>query len=178
MNNEEIKAPFDVTIYPKETYTNSKGEERERYIVPDEVFEEHIKELPDHTINESRTYMAFHGGRLKPLGLDPENDRKVREAGAAATNAKLAQRRSFKEQVDILLSSKDENGKSCLENIITAMYDRSQAGDVKAAQFLRDTAGEKPAEAIDLNANVITEADKALIEKLKNRLEGTGRATT
>lgn len=178
MNKEEIKAPFDVTIYPKETYTNSKGEERERYIVPDEVFEEHIKELPDHTINESSTYMAFHGGRLKPLGLDPENDRKIRQAGAAVTNAKLAQRRTFKEQVDILLSSKDENGKSCLENIISAMYDRSQAGDVKAAQFLRDTAGEKPAEAIDLNANVITEADKALIEKLKSRLEGTGRATT
>ena len=171
MNNETEKAPFDVTIYPEETYTNSKGEEKTRRIVPDDVFEEHLKELPDHTINESRTYMGFHGGRLKPLGLDPENDRKVREAGAAATNAKLAQRRSFKEQVDILLTSKDSNGKSCLENIINAMYDRSQQGDVKAAQFLRDTAGEKPADSLDVNANVITEADKALIEKLKGRLE-------
>jgi hypothetical protein len=49
------------------------------------------------------------------------------------------------------------------------MYERALAGDVKAAQFLRDTAGEKPADTVDLNANVMTEADKALIDKLKNR---------
>lgn len=170
MNSEEVKAPFDITIYPKEIYKTGKGEEKERYIVPDDVFEEHLKELPDYTVNESKTYMGFHGGKLKPLGLDPENDLKVRRAGAEATNAKLAQRRSFKEQVDILLSSKDKDGKSCLENIIQAMYDRCQAGDVKAAQFLRDTAGEKPAETIDLSADITTEADRALMEKLKARM--------
>ena len=65
-----------------------------------------------------------------------------------------------------------------IEDITIAMIERALAGDVKAYTALRDTAGEKPTEAIDLNANVITEADKALIEKLKNRLEGTGRATT
>lgn len=174
MNNDTsttTETPFDITIYPKENYTNSKGEEKERYIVPDDIFEEHIKELPDYTVNESKTYMGFHGGRLKPLGLDPENDLKVRRAGAEATNAKLAQRRTFKEQIDIILASKDkENGKTGLENVTIAMYERAIAGDTKAAQFLRDTAGEKPADNIDLNANVMTEADKQLLEKLKARL--------
>jgi len=174
MNNDTnttTETPFDITIYPKENYTNSKGEEKERYIVPDDIFEKHIKELPDYTVNESKTYMGFHGGRLKPLGLDPENDLKVRRAGAEATNAKLAQRRTFKEQIDIILSAKDkENGKTGLENVTIAMYERAIAGDTKAAQFLRDTAGEKPADNIDLNANVMTEADKQLLEKLKARL--------
>ena len=171
MNSEEVKAPFDITIYPKEIYTNSKGEEKERYIVPDDVFEEHIKELTDGTINESRSLIAHFGGILKPLGNNPE-DKEIRRAGGEALQAKLKQRRTFKEQVDILLSTKDKNGKSCLENIIEAMYDRSQSGDVKAAQFLRDTAGEKPAEAIDLNADITTEADRALMEKLKARMMG------
>jgi hypothetical protein len=49
------------------------------------------------------------------------------------------------------------------------MYERALAGDVKAYTALRDTAGEKPADTVDLNANVMTEADKTLIEKLKKR---------
>lgn len=171
MNNEEVKAPFDITIYPKEEYTTSKGETVIRYIVPDDVFEENLKQLPDYTVNESNTYMGFHGGRLKPLGLDPENDLKVRRAGAEATNAKLAQRRTFKEQADILLARiNKETGKTGIEEITVAMMERALAGDVKAYTALRDTAGEKPAESLDLNANVMTEADQALIEKLKSRM--------
>lgn len=165
------KTDFDITKFPQEEYTTSKGEIIKRYIVPDKIFDENIKKLPDYTVNESKTYMGFHGGKLKPLGLDPEHDLKVRRAGAEVTNAKLAQRRSFKEQVDILLSRKDSSGKTCLENIIEAMYDRCQAGDVKAAAFLRDTAGEKPAETIDLSADITTEADRALMEKLKARMK-------
>lgn len=171
MNNEEVKAPFDITIYPKEEYTTSKGETVIRYIVPDDVFEENLKQLPDYTVNESYTYMGFHGGKLKPLGLDPENDLKVRRAGAEATNAKLAQRRTFKEQADILLARiNKETGKTGIEEITVAMMERALAGDVKAYTALRDTAGEKPAESLDLNANVMTEADQALIEKLKSRM--------
>ena len=82
----------------------------------------------------------------------------------------MAQRRSFAEDIKILLTQKAENGKTIQENIVKAMAERADLGDVKAAQFLRDTIGEKPAEALDLNANVMTEADKALLEKLKNRL--------
>ena len=51
------------------------------------------------------------------------------------------------------------------------MYERALTGDVKAYTALRDTAGEKPAETIDLSADVTTEADRALMEKLKARLD-------
>ena len=171
MNNEENKAPFDITEYPKETYTTSKGEEKERYIVPDDVFNEYLKELPDNTINESRSSRAFHGGKLGIFGADPEKDLEIQRAGGEALQAAFKQRRTFKEQADILLSRIDKNtGRSGIEDITIAMIERALAGDVKAYTALRDTAGEKPAEALDLNANVMTEADKALLEKLKNRL--------
>lgn len=170
MNNEENKTPFDITQYPKEKYTTGKGEEIERYIIPDDIFEEHLKELPDGTVNESKTYRASYGGKLIILGSDPERDKAIHKAGAEVTNATLKQRRTFKEQADIILSRLDkETGKTGVENITIAMYERALAGDVKAYTALRDTAGEKPADTLDLNANIITEADQALLDKLKSR---------
>lgn len=172
MNNETEKAPFDITIYPEEAYTNSKGEEKTRRIVPDDVFEENLNELPEGTVNESHSRRKALTGALNILGGDPERDKAIHKAGAEALNAMKAQRRSFKEQIDIYLSQKNkETGRTGLEDVTLSMIERAIAGDVKAAQFLRDTAGEKPADSLDLNANVITEADKALIEKLKGRLE-------
>ena len=173
IKNDSARSSFDITIYPKEKYITGKGEEKERYIVPDDIFEEYIKELPEGTRNESKTKVSSFGGSfLRTLGGDPERDKEIRRAGAEATNAKLAQRRTFKEQIDIILSNIDkENGKTGLENVTVAMYERALAGDTKAAQFLRDTAGEKPAESLDLNANIMTEADKALIDKLKSRMQ-------
>ena len=111
------------------------------------------------------------GGYLKPLGNDPENDLKIRRAGAEATNAKLAQRRSFKEEVDILLSKTDKKtGKTGLESITLAQYERALTGDTKAYQALRDTAGEKPAETIDLSADIMTDEDRKLMERINKRL--------
>lgn len=167
----ETSEAFNIENYPKETYTTGKGEEKERYIVPDEIFEKNLRELPIGTINESRNKIASCGGYLKPLGNDPENDLKIRRAGAEATNAKLAQRRSFKEEVDILLSKTDKKtGKTGLESITLAQYERALTGDTKAYQALRDTAGEKPAETIDLSADIMTDEDRKLMERINKRL--------
>lgn len=169
MNNDENKASFDISTYPKLKKIDKDGVEREYYIIPDDIFEEHTKELPDGTYNESKSFRAFHGGKLGVFGADPEADLEKQRAGREAQAAAYRQRRTFKEQIDIILAKKDENGHTGLENVTVAMYERAQAGDVKAAQFIRDTAGEKPADTVDLNANVITEADQALIERLKHR---------
>jgi hypothetical protein len=169
MNNEESKAPFDITQYQKFKRLDKDGEEREYYIIPDDIFDEYLKELPPGTYNKSMTYRAYNGGKLYQIGSDPDRDKEITKAGGEATQATIKQRRTFKEQIDIILAKKDENGHTGLENVTVAMYERAQAGDVKAAQFIRDTAGEKPADTVDLNANVMTEADKTLIEKLKKR---------
>lgn len=170
MNNDENKAPFDITQYQKLKRLDKDGQEREYYIIPDDLFEEHLKELPAGTYNKSMTYRAYNGGKLYQIGSDPEKDEEITKAGAEASNATQAQRRTFKDQIDIILAKLDKNtDKTGVESVVISMYERALAGDVKAAQFLRDTAGEKPADTVDLNANVMTEADKALIDKLKNR---------
>ena len=171
MNNEEVKAPFDITIYQKFKRIDKDGQEREYYIVPDDLFEEHLKELPAGTYNKSMTYRAYNGGKLYQLNQDPEEAARRGRIGAEASNATQAARRTFKDQIDIILANLDKNTeKTGVESVVISMYERALAGDVKAATFLRDTAGEKPAEALDLNANVMTPADQALMEKLKARL--------
>lgn len=172
MNTDnDQKAPFDITEYPKEIYTTGKGETKERYIVPDDIFEKYLRELPEGTVNQSKSRRKAATGALNILGGDPERDKAIQKAGAETLNAMKAQRRSFREEADILLANIDKNtGKTGIENITVAMYERALAGDVKAYTALRDTAGEKPSDTLDLNAKVMTEADKALIEKLKSRL--------
>ena len=170
MNTEEQKTPFYISDYPTLTKTDKDGTDREYYIVPDNLFDEHLKELPDGTYNESLTYRAYNGGKLYQLNQDPEEAANRGRAGGIASQSTQQARRSFKEEADILLARVDKNtGKTGIENITVAMYERALAGDVKAYTALRDTAGEKPADTVDLNANVMTEADKALIDKLKNR---------
>lgn len=164
------KSTFDITQYPKEDYTTSKGEEKTRYILPDEVFWEHLKEIPDGTINESRTRRAAKNGALKIFGTDPEADREIQKQGGESLQAAIRQRKTFREDFLALLAQKADNGKTRQENIVISMADRADLGDVKAAQFIRDTIGEKPADTVDLNANVMTEADKALMDKLKARM--------
>lgn len=168
---QEVEEPaFNISDYPKLIRTDKDGTDREYYIIPDDIFDKHLKELPAGTYNKSMTYRAYNGGKLYQIGSDPEKDKEITTAGAIASNATQIQRRSFRDQIDIILANKDkETGKTGVESVTLSMYERALAGDVKAAQFLRDTAGEKPADTVDLNANVITEADKALLEKLKHR---------
>ena len=170
MNNEENKTPFEITNYPKLKKTDKDGVEREYYIVPDDVFLANLQLLPDGTYNESRNKRKYGYGCIGVFGADPEADKAIQSEGGKSVQAANRQRRTFKEQIDIYLAQKNKStGRTGLEDVALAMMDRAQAGDVKAAQFLRDTAGEKPADSLDLNANIMTEADQALIEKLKNR---------
>ena len=170
MNNEQNKTPFDITKYPKLKKTDKDGVEREYYIVPDDIFLANLQLLPDGTYNESRNKRKYGYGCIGVFGADPEADKAIQIEGGKSVQAANKQRRSFKDQIDIILANKDkETGKTGVESVTISMYERALAGDVKAAQFLRDTAGEKPVETLDLNANVITEADQALIDKLKSR---------
>lgn len=162
---------FNIKDFPQEKYINGKGEELIRYVVPDKVFEDHIPDLPTGTVNESHSRRKAVTGALNIFGADPVKDREIQRQGAEALHAVKLQRRTFKEEADILLANIDKNtGKTGLENITMAMYERAMLGDVKAYTALRDTAGEKPADTVDLNANVMTEADKALMDKLKARM--------
>lgn len=162
---------FDIKVFPQiERVIKKTGEKKMFYVVPDDLFDEHLKELPDGTFNESKTFRAYNKGKLYQLDQDPEEAARRGRVGGPASQDTQKTRRTFAEECKIALATKNDNGKTAQENAVIAMVERAQMGDVKAIQFLRDTVGEKPADTVDLNANVMTEADKALMDKLKARM--------
>ena len=158
---------LNIEQFPK----NEKG----FYILPDAVFDKYMNCLPDGTVNESGTYTAYYGGRLQALNNE------VRSQGGKALQAQLRQRRSFAETIDIMLSrpantediakyglNKDATQ---LDAITAAAVMQAAKGNIKAQEYLRDTAGEKPVDKQEISGNIITEADKSLIDKIQKRLD-------
>lgn len=64
-----------------------------------------------------------------------------------------------------------ENGYETMQAVMAVRAMRIYAdGNVKAGEFLRDTSGQKPKDDINITADVITAADRALIENINARL--------
>ena len=149
---------------------NEKG----NYIVPDNIMETYYKELPNGTVNESKSYTAYNGGLLKALTEE------IRRKGAEALNAERAQRRKMSETIDILLRKKAtpeeiealglEDGATKQDALMASMLLKAiERGDVQAGAFIRDTAGEKPTEKISAEVETITPEDRKQIERILNR---------
>lgn len=163
---------LDLSIYPKDEKGNA--------ILPADVFDKFGKLLPDGTKSDDGR-VAFNGGVLRTLGNNPERDREIRRKGAETLNAMHAERRSMAETINVLLKQKasadvlqklglpegTDNQTAALVSILMQM----QEGDTKAAVFLRDTVGEKPVDKKEIDAQIMTENDRKLLEKVSKRLE-------
>lgn len=162
---------IDVSGYP----IDSKG----RPIIPDDVMREEYKDLPENCINESGTYITYNGGLLQTL--TPE----IRRKGYDAMREAQRKRKTFAETIDIALSRRAsaetlkqlglETG-TVLDAIIQSMVNASADGSVKAAEFLRDSVGEKPVNREEITADVITAEQKALIDKVARRVADASKA--
>ena len=151
-------------------------DDKGRLIVSDEIFDSYYKELPDGTSNQSKTFKAYNGGKIKTLTSE---DAKIQRMGALASNAKQAQRRSYAEAIDDLLRKKAskeaieeyelEPNATNLDMVLAAALKQSQRGNIKAIEFLRDTVGEKPTEKISAEVETITPEDRKQIERILNR---------
>ena len=86
------------------------------------------------------------------------------------------ERRKIAETIDLFLKSTDENGITMQEKIVKAMGLKAMDGCVGAAEFIRDTVGEKPSE--NVSVDVMTDGDKALMEKLLKRMGYDESGTT
>lgn len=125
--------------------------------------------------------------RPKPLtDRDEDEAKEIRQAGQRASTESQARRRTIRDiYADLLAlpSQLDETtpedlaqtaqkmaekkGKSLTvyDSIAVAMAARARAGDVKAAAFVRDSAGDKPTDQVQVT-DAITEGDRALLAKL------------
>lgn len=82
---------------------------------------------------------------LIPLNQRPERERKeIQRKGAEATNRKLRERKTLKEELLLLLSQGDTQQKVSL-----ALIEKAMAGDTKAFETIRDTCGEKAPDKVE-----------------------------
>ena len=155
-------------------------DDKDNYIVPDIIFDTYFRELQKGTKNASGTWRAANNGKIKILGGDPVADKEIHKAGGEAIQATLKQRRTCREILEeIARKAADaetierlglEQGTSNLEALNYAQYKKAQQGDTKAAEFVRDTMGEKPTEKLDASITALTAEDKELIANVERRL--------
>jgi hypothetical protein len=82
----------------------------------------------------------------------PRERREISRKGAEATNKLIAQRKTLKQELSLLLEQTEE-GKTNQERMSVALFKEALKGNTKAFEIIRDTIGEKPKEIIDANVN-------------------------
>lgn len=153
-------------------------DEKGNYIVEDDLFDKYYKELPRGTVNESKTYRAYNGGKVKSL---TSKNRDIQVMGGKALQAKLKQRRTFAEAISTVLAQKPsqkvrdelelDSTADNLDAVIAAMLRQAQKGNVKAGDFLRDTIGEKPTDKLEASVETMTAEDREMLENIQNRMK-------
>ena len=150
------------------------GKDEKGFIIPDDIFDTYLKELPEGTTNESGSYRAYNGGKLARLENDKEEASKRGKVGAPASNNAQAARRSIREILEeiskrtVTAEEAEEyglkEGTTLLEAANLAQIRRAMKGDTKAAEYIRDTLGEKPTENISASVQMIPDQEKLLEE--------------
>ena len=108
---------------------------------------------------------------LNPVRSEDEARRKGRAGGIASGKARR-EKKMMRETLDILLSMPLKNGKfadvesirtyaalkgkniSVQEAILIAQVNKAMKGDTRAAEYVRDTMGQKPTDSVDMKMNV------------------------
>ena len=125
---------------------------------------------------------------LKSLADRPvEERREIARMGSIKSAEVKKKKRNLRESAKVLLEmlvatdkqrevlGDDSKLLEQFENITMAdllnlrMIQEAAEGNTKAFEVIRDTAGFKPTEQMHIDANIMTEEDKALIEKLAKR---------
>ena len=145
-------------------------------------------------------YELIRAGLVEPVGSEkgwlnlvdpidkrpPEEAKEIRRKGAAAGREIQKKRKTTKEILDFIGSlPATATATECLPPDIlaqlgegatqkdvlnAAMYLQAQAGNVKAAVYVRDSIGEKPADVMQVEATVSPE-DMDLVDRVNRRLK-------
>ena len=161
---EDRKAIVDKMI--SECKRDAKG----RPVLPDDFFDEYFFDLPSNVCSEGGELKNHTGARLRPF---KKGETKYQSMGGKATQLKLKEKRTFMETINTVLDSENpKTGKTVREEVVDALVARAMDGCVGAFEAIRDTAGEKPTD--NLNVDVITDADRELMKNLMSRINNDG----
>lgn len=142
---------------------NDKGQP----VISDEDFMDNLNDLPAGTRTEDGK-IASKNGYLHPPQKGTERAKEIAAMGGVAHGEMYRERKKWAETIDIYLKKTDANGVSNQDKIVMGMIAKAMDGCVGASEFLRDTVGEKPTD--NLNLEVMTDADRELLENLKARI--------
>lgn len=176
MSEKQERQVIDLSAYP----IDDKGHR----IVPRQMILDQYKDLPDGTKSDDGAYIAYNGGLLKLL--TPED----RAKGGVVRAEKREKRETFADAIKRTLYAKapaktcealglplDSSALECIvatQSLLAA--DKAGKGSTKAAEFLRDTIGEKPVDRQEVSADIMTDAERSLIAKIQARLSGGDQA--
>ena len=150
-------------------------DEKGRAVIPDDVFMDNLKEIPEGTRSDGGKFKS-NNGYINILEKGTQNAKEVASKGGQACQAVNRERRKIAETIDIFLKSTDKDGRTMQEKIVEAMGLKAMDGCVGAFEALRDTVGEKPTD--NVSVDVMTDGDKELMAKLLKRMgydEGTAK---
>lgn len=164
-NKPEIKK-MDVSGYEKD--------EKGRPIIPDDVFSSSFRMLPDGCINASRNMVSSSGGFLRLFVKGDQWSKEVQSKGGEALRAQRVQRERIADTIDRWLKQPSAKNPDMTNQdvMVAAMMQAAQDGNVRAAEYMRDTVGEKPIDRSETEITGATPAQMALITNVYNRLQG------
>ena len=118
--------------------------------------------------------------------LPQERRKEISSLGGKARAKQMVQEKSMRDSAKALLKtvvskeyatkilgdSVDVSGIETMQDLLVAkmMAETLENGNAKAFELIRDTSGNKPTAEIDLRADIVTAADRALIDKVADRL--------
>lgn len=123
--------------------------------------------------------------------IDQEKRKEICRKGADAVNKLHGKKKTAREALESILTLKinDEilagadidpavaerfrrdNPEATVYDLIQAVAaGRALGGNMKAYELIRDTYGDSPVHKVDISADIMTAADRALLEKVSNRL--------
>ncbi len=118
--------------------------------------------------------------------LSEDEQKEIRSKGGKASGEARRKKRDMREvakailehamneaQIDEVLGNSKEllDGDKSVMAVLTArMVQEAGKGSYKHYETLRDTAGFKPKDEIDISADIMTDADRSLLDKVSGRL--------
>lgn len=167
----------------RETGKETTGKSRYRMILDGEA----------EPIGSQKGWVNLEAGRESFDQMEPERRKEIARKGAEAVNRLHGEKKTARESLQRILSLKITDGimegadvppevieRIKRDNPEATVYDliqsvavgRALGGNIKAAEYVRDTAGDKPVERIDANVTgqIMTDADREMIQAIADRL--------